>query len=210
MAYVIGLDLGQATDFSALCALNNSDVEDTSAQPPRASDEFRTGIRTLRHYACTGLKRWPLGTSYPIIVDEVVALLLTPVLQGACLVVDASGVGRPVVDLLRDKRMTCKMVPVVITSGLNESGPDKGYWHVAKQILISTTQVVLQQRRLKFAKGLTETKTLVRELENYRVKVTQSANEVFNAREGEHDDLVLAAALACWWGERPKKRLWVR
>jgi hypothetical protein len=33
-------------------------------------------------------------------------------------------------------------------------------------------------------------------------KVTPAANEVFNAREGEHDDLLLALALAAWNGER--------
>jgi len=27
-------------------------------------------------------------------------------------------------------------------------------------------------------------------------------NETFNAREGEHDDLILALALAAWRGER--------
>jgi hypothetical protein len=43
---------------------------------------------------------------------------------------------------------------------------------------------------------------LIRELQNYQVKVTPAANEVFNAREGEHDDLLLALALAAWNGER--------
>lgn len=27
-------------------------------------------------------------------------------------------------------------------------------------------------------------------------------------REQEHDDLVLAVALACWWGERGHARVW--
>jgi hypothetical protein len=32
-----------------------------------------------------------------------------------------------------------------------------------------------------------------------RVKITPSGNEQYGAwREGEHDDLVLAVALACW------------
>ena len=40
---------------------------------------------------------------------------------------------------------------------------------------------------------------LVREMENFQVKVTDSGNEQFGAwREGEHDDLLLATALACW------------
>lgn len=43
---------------------------------------------------------------------------------------------------------------------------------------------------------------LVAELEAFRVKVTASANETFGAwRERDHDDLVLATALAAWAGE---------
>ena len=36
------------------------------------------------------------------------------------------------------------------------------------------------------------------ELLNFRVKITANANETFNAREGTHDDLVLAVALPIW------------
>jgi hypothetical protein len=36
-----------------------------------------------------------------------------------------------------------------------------------------------------------------------RVKITASGNEQYGAwREGEHDDLVLAVALACWGARR--------
>ena len=35
------------------------------------------------------------------------------------------------------------------------------------------------------------------------MKITAAANDTYNAREGQHDDLVLALALACWAGEYP-------
>lgn len=49
------------------------------------------------------------------------------------------------------------------------------------------------------------------ELEAFRVKVTASANETFGAwRERDHDDLVLATALAAWAGEEGlKNREWM-
>jgi hypothetical protein len=72
---------------------------------------------------------------------------------------------------------------------------------VAKARLILNLQVLLEQHRLTFAAGLAEASTLQRELSGYRVKVTQAANEVFNAREGEKDDLVLSVALAAWYAE---------
>ena len=41
-------------------------------------------------------------------------------------------------------------------------------------------------------------------MENFRVKVTDAANETFGAwRERPHDDLVLAVAIAAWQAERP-------
>jgi hypothetical protein len=43
----------------------------------------------------------------------------------------------------------------------------------------------------------------VRELQQFQVKITAAANETFGVwRDGQHDDLVLAVALACWWAER--------
>jgi hypothetical protein len=61
----------------------------------------------------------------------------------------------------------------------------------------------MQGRRLQIARRLTEAATLVRELQNFQVKITAAANETFGAwRDGQHDDLVLAVALACWWSER--------
>jgi hypothetical protein len=51
--------------------------------------------------------------------------------------------------------------------------------------------------------GGVQTDRLVRELQNFRVKLTVAAHETFGAwREGDHDDLVLAVALACWLAER--------
>ena len=43
---------------------------------------------------------------------------------------------------------------------------------------------------------------VARELGTFTVKITSSANETFEAwREREHDDLVLAVALATWGAE---------
>ena len=71
-------------------------------------------------------------------------------------------------------------------------------------------QVLLQSRRLQVARGLPMASVLVRELETFRVKITSSANETFEAwRERDHDDLVLAVAMAAWVGDRGLKDLWI-
>ncbi len=58
--------------------------------------------------------------------------------------------------------------------------------------------------RLRVAEGLPDAAVLVEELLNFRVKIDPlTAHDSYGGwREKEHDDLVLAVALACWYGER--------
>ena len=49
---------------------------------------------------------------------------------------------------------------------------------------------------------LPETPTLTAELAGFQMKVTAAGHDQYGAwREGAHDDLVLAVALAVWYGE---------
>jgi hypothetical protein len=147
------------------------------------------------------LERLPLGTPYPAIVAHVSKLFAEPPLAGAVLAVDYTGVGRPVLDMLRLAKIKARLVPITITAGSSAAPDDQGGWHIAKGELVSVLQVLLQSRRLKIAASLPEAHVLVKELENFRIKITAAANEVFGAREGQHDDLVLAAGCAAWLGE---------
>ena len=234
--FIVGLDLGQAQDFTALACIERitadpppvadpleresvivpyagsleATIDALHAQQERARrilappviDQTPTPPRSPAYYHCRALHRWPLGTPYTAIVSEIAKIVSKPPLVDCTLVIDASGVGRPVVDMFRQAGMRATLVPVVITAGMAESFTD-GVHHVAKVVLVSAVQVLLQSRRLRFAEKMPFADVLVTELQNFRVKVTQAANETFNAREGEHDDLVLAVALASWWGERP-------
>jgi hypothetical protein len=186
--YLVGLDLGQTADFTALAVLERPTV--TRGGTP--------GTYTLRH-----LQRYPLGTPYTAIVPAVAQLVNGPPLAGhVSLIVDQTGVGRAVVDMLR-RAAPCHVVPVTITGGQSVTEAEDGSRHVPKKELVTGLQLLLQGHRLHIARSLSEAGTLVRELENFRVKITLAAHERFGAwREGQHDDLVLAAALAGWWAER--------
>ena len=71
--FIVGLDLGQAADYTALTILERG-----------AADVFH-----LRH-----IERPRLGTPYPAIVARVKELTETAPLAGRCVVVvDATGVG---------------------------------------------------------------------------------------------------------------------
>ncbi len=43
--------------------------------------------------------------------------------------------------------------------------------------------------------------TLERELTGFRAKITAALHDNYGHRDGEHDDLLLALACACWAGE---------
>ena len=76
-----------------------------------------------------------------------------------------------------------------------------------KRNLVSALQVAFSTGRLKIAKGLDLAKVLKEELLNFRMKINlATGHDSYEAwREGEHDDLVLAAALAVWAADRRRR-----
>jgi hypothetical protein len=187
--YFLGLDLGQTRDFTALAVLERSPPTDagTAVEKP--------------DYALRHLHRFPLGTPYTEIVPAVAALIRAGPLAESPVVADQTGVGRAVVDMLR--QAIDWVVPVSITGGQAVTVAEDRSLHVPKKELVTCLQVVLQSHRLRIARGLHEAALLVRELQQFQVKITAAANETFGVwRDGQHDDLVLAVALACWWAER--------
>jgi len=121
-------------------------------------------------------------------------------LERCPMIVDSTGVGRPVVDLCRERGLA--PTPVTFTAGEKAAYDDvERYWRVPKKTLVAAVQVLLQRGRLKFAKGLPDLDALLSELANFEVSVTASANVRFEAGRG-HDDLVAALSLVCWWALR--------
>ena len=149
------------------------------------------------------LERLPLNTPYPGIVWRVKDLLSRqPFARHSEVVLDLTGVGRPVNDLFRDRGVaaTC----VTITAGHEEVKAGAGFYSVPKITLVSRVQSLLHDSRLQIQKDLPETPALVAELQDFRATVTDSGRWTFGARAGAHDDLVLAVALACWRASRPQ------
>ena len=140
------------------------------------------------------LERLPLGMPYPAIVAHV-GRLLTKLPGRPELVIDYTGVGRPVFDMF----VYSGIYPtgVLITGGTTEArdGPTRS---VPKLTLVSRLQALLHEGRLKILRELSEAETLVRELQDFRCEFTAAGHLTFNARTGKHDDLVLALAIAVW------------
>ena len=189
--YFVGLDLGKNHDHSSLAVIERREL--VFPERDRVTMEFRCEVRNvLRH-----LQRVPLQTPYPNVVELVRRLVSLPELaRRTTLVVDATGVGTPVVDLLRGAKLPCSLVPVTITSGDRETSDAKGYG-VPKRDLIVGLQVAFQKRWIRLAGGARELEAFRKELMDMRVHVSgQTGYERYAARG--HDDLALAASLA-WW-----------
>ena len=149
--------------------------------------------------------RFPLGTPYPQIVDDVARLLHQPPLVGNVrLVIDATGVGRPVVDMFyRHPERRFPVVPVVITTGDTVTKGEDGYLRVPKRDLVGAVQVELQNKRLRFPdpKKLPTVDVLTHELSHFRVTISAAGHDSYEAwRTRDHDDLVLALAVTLWYG----------
>jgi hypothetical protein len=186
--YVLGADLGQSADPTALAILEHTHAfrEYARGGSDQVEDTF-----AVRHLA-----RLPLGLSYPAQVQEVARLLARPPLVGNCeLVIDSTGVGNAVADIFN----TAGLAPlrVSITAGAEQSWTNGG-WHVSKQVLISTLDARLHTGELRFAKELTEAGAMQEELKDFRRKVSVAGRYTFEARVGKHDDLVLAVAIGLW------------
>lgn len=117
--------------------------------------------------------------------------------------VDYTGVGRPVFDMFRERPALRLAQGIAITSG-REVIPNSVGWSVPKVELVSKLQALLHSGNLKIHMGLSNAPVLVRELNDFRVKYSDAGNATFNAREDAHDDPVLALALAVFGLSRPE------
>ena len=158
-------------------------------------------MRRVR-YEMPHLERPPLGTSYPEIIERLKGLIARlPRHERLKILVDRTGCGRPVVDLMRKEKLA--IVPVTIIFSGSASGGSYFGFNVPKRDLVSNLAILFQSDRLKIARGISEAPAMIEELQNFRIKFTRAGNDTYEAwRESDHDDLVLAAAMAAWFGEK--------
>ncbi len=208
-AVTIGVDIGQKHDPTAIAVIEK---------------EWRG---TEEHFVARHLERLPLGTSYPKVAER-----LAEVARGAAaraqlqaeqeafwrddwrarqqakagvaltIYLDATGVGQPVVDLM--KAAGVSVTPVYFTHGDRRSEEwENGGLKVSlgKAHLVSRLQVLLQTQRIHLP-DTAEARTLARELQDYEIRVDEQANDRYGAfAVGTHDDLVTALGLAVQQGK---------
>ena len=190
MGVILGLDPGQRRDPAGLAVVEGFDV-----------------LHLERH----------LGLPYPELAERVAVLLaqLPPAslvaggqprcagyadrmtaaaaaIRATPIVVDATGVGRAVVDLLEALHLT--PVAATLTGGgkLRVSGREVS---LPRRVLFRPLQAALEVGRLRVAEGCPYRAELAQEL-------LQARGGPFGAESrgpGHHGDLMTAVALAVWW-----------
>jgi hypothetical protein len=190
--FIMGVDLGQAQDYTAICILERKDA---TVLKPRPHVE--------RAYELRYLQRPPLGTKYTTIVAQVIGLLDRAPLHRRTtpLVVDRTGVGRGVVDMFTAAGVRPRAITITGGDAVVKDNPYD--LRVPKRELAATLVACYQTQRLKTSAGLELAATLTNELLNFRVKINiATSNDSYEAwRESVHDDLVLSVAMAVWYGE---------
>ena len=204
--YALGLDLGQAKDWTALC-LDHLVIRSDGK---------------LDHHIL-GLERWR-GERYPhlvrIVRDRVTTLVQSvkpcPAYERryypdnrprVLLVIDYTGPGRPVLDMFLEANLEAEIIGVTITGGAEVTRGDDGSYRTPKRDLASTLQIVQQAERFQLSRKLKLAETLITEADNFKAKISLAGHDSYGAAmdwrdtDASHDDLVLSVALACWAGE---------
>lgn len=182
----VGADIGQKQDYTAIVVTE----EERRAELP--------------HYVVRSLERLPLGTSYPRVVDRVEEIMATletrakprlgPRRFTVELIVDVTGIGLAIADMLRERDLTPKMATFTGSDKLTVH--PQGAVSVGKGWMVGRLQVLLQGGRLHLPRTV-EAGILARELMDYEISVSDTAHASFNAKSGSHDDLVIALGLTC-------------
>lgn len=216
MLIYIGIDIGQRVDPTALAV-----TELQWREVPVPAYLLEDGAERTQwedHYVVRHLERLPLGTPYPQIVERLAQVCFTLkkrvrltnlrdnkgslVPKDAALFkvyADATGVGQPVLDML--KQAGVKVTGCYFTHGdkrLEQRGDD-GHGelriNLGKAYLVARLQAVLQSARLHLPRT-EEAQALAQELLDYEIRVDEKANDTYGAfRVGAHDDLVTALGL---------------
>lgn len=208
--YIVGVDLGQLRDFTALAV-----VERVGRPLDRTADTYHV----------VELEQLPLGAAYTDVARHVAELAEALRSEARArlelrdcptdlvhVVLDGTGVGRPVVDLLREalweRGLVGVLSEVVFTSGLDatvramQAGGLR--FTVPKADLIATLSVLLEQGRLRIAQELPLAPVLAEQLKALqRWLDPRTGRDMYGPpSEDAHDDLACALAVAVWWAER--------
>jgi hypothetical protein len=183
-AVTVGVDIGQKRDPTAIAVVEQEERRDSET-----------------HHIVRHLERLPLGSPYPAVAKRVAEVVrgvhAATSGEAPTLYVDATGVGTPIVDILRAAGVgdLAQLLAVYFTHG-DRRKVERGEVKLGKAWLVSRMQALLQSGLLHLPRTA-EAEVLGEELLNFEIRIAENANDLYGAfRVGTHDDLVTALGLA--------------
>jgi hypothetical protein len=153
--FVMGVDLAKVTDYTVIR------VYDRSTNSLVYTDRFNR-------------------IEYPFQKKKIQAI--SKHFNNALAVIDATGIGDPIVDDLLRSGVPCE--PVKITEQ-------------SKKELIEKLSIWIEQRKIHLLRPEFDPQALI-EYDNFSYEIGPTGHVRYQAREGFHDDIVMADALAVW------------
>lgn len=200
--YMLGVDLAKSLDYTSFAVVEmvwSSEIQDF-VYHLKALDRIR-------------------GVDYPKITDMILATakrleeegrrnIATLTSDGPHLCMDASGLGAPIKDYLKQTgwfgggSYGRKIYPVVFTGGeAARLDPVTHNYNISKSIIISNFLSLMQHRRFDYAPDLETLPLLEKEIASFKYHLTPSGHTGFDAEQGAHDDLICATCIPLIIGE---------
>lgn len=197
----VGLDPGKQRDPAALAIVERVETLRQPNALPGTPDALNELTVVTASYHIRWLEQADLGTPYTALAERVEAAVKNPILtKRVHLVIDDTGVGQPVLDMLI--AMDLSPIGITITGGTQVTKDNQGY-NVPKRDLVTMLASVFQTGRVKIAKQLPLADRLKEQLLKFSAKITRTKEMSFEAlTEDVHDDLVIAIALPIWYLEK--------
>lgn len=199
----LGVDLGRRRDYATITVINDRLAEVPIARQPVTKRVLPLEIPALltRFYDVVELGEMS-EMPYPEVVRRIYAVANHPkVSQPYTLVVDATGVGIAVCDMMRSYPYRMSPVGITITGGHAVTQNEWGY-NVPKKEIMTNMAVVGEFDRLRVSSRLALAGKFADQVKAIKVQVNSRGSEIFESddRDG-HYDLVMGAALALWYAE---------
>ncbi len=205
MRFCLSVDLGSEHDYTALALLERVEkLQDRNILSYNSRPIMDEPVIVTAELHLVHMERVPLKTPYPTIVEKIGYIVNRPeFVDQIALIVDRTGVGIPVIQMMYQQGLA----PIGITiHGGNSVTTSKDNYGVPKRDLVTALLSAYQMKRFKTKSP--EVMPIIKEfrdeLAGFQMKINQhTGNDTYEAwLERIHDDLVVAAAMGCWWMDK--------
>lgn len=210
MNHVAGMDLGSAHDYTTLAIIENLDMP--RLEPWQGRPEWAPRRRLKKRLV--HLKRWPLELPYTLAIEQAAEILRRPPFSGTTtLVYDRTGLGSAVAWQFKDARreglFDRSPKGLAITGGEHA-----GASSVPKVELVDNLRALVETQRITWPPDLPLLDEFLREMSAFAPRPSRERRILTfgnDSKIADHDDLVMAVALAAWHpGRRPDNRYLAR